>query len=171
MFKKIVFLVLTVFITSCSTTHIKLNKKPLTLSELEYYVSIRNSQQVVEHGFSNKKNYASNYRFLTQQYIELLILELRQSKVKMDLNGKILLNIELYKIELPAINKSKQRNGIATLKLRMIFSDGETVEITETKNLVNNDMNVNMVIHYLIVTAAKRTIHNNKFFEYIKKYI
>ena len=171
MIKTAAFLVLTVFITSCATTQTKVNKKPLTVDELKSYISIRNSQQVIEHGYSDKKNYASNYRFLTQKYIDLLIPALRRAKVKMDISGANLLTIELYKIDIPMVNKMKQRNGRAKLTVRMRLTEEKTIKIIETSILIKNEQNVNTIIHNLIVAAVKKTMHDKHFNDYIKNHI
>ncbi len=171
MYMKMLLLVITVLLASCTTTQTIVTKKSPTQQELKSYISIRNSQQVIEHGYSNKKNYASNYRYLTQKYIDLIIPELRRAKVKMNLSGENLLSIELYEIYIPSMNKMKQRNGLAKLTVRMKLAKDKSIEVIETKKLKNNKVNVNTIIYNLIVSSVKKSMHDKNFLYYLNKHI
>jgi len=172
-FKMLLIMALLFLTAGCAVNSSNTNntaKKPLTNEELKSYISIRNSQQVIETGYSMKKSFSSNYRFLTQKYIDLLIPELRKSKVKMDISGDSLVSIELYKISIPR-KKVDHYQSVAKLFLRIKLPEEKQIQIVLENKLTGDIANVNAVIHKMISDAVFKTMHNQKFLRFIKNYV
>jgi len=170
----LIILFVVLFVNGCATinTENRENKRKYTLpttEELTQYISIRNSQKTIEHGFGKSKNYSSNYRYLTQKYVDRLIRELKMKHTKLNINGAKIIEIELYKITSNQVDSEPDKfNG--TMFVRLKLPEGKVINIVSKYNNLKSpeNENINTSIHKMILEAVKNTMNTPEFIEYIK---